>query len=97
MSDVKASLVIPTVHNNGTSGQELLDQALEAAQALRKAQESLEGASPNARDYYTQGNLVFAAAQQHHKVRILRVQEIIDELMQIAESIQSQLDAKERK
>jgi len=49
------SLTVPTVHLNGTSREELLRQLQDAWQAVFQARDALAKASPNARDYYPQG------------------------------------------
>lgn len=43
---------IPTVHMNGTSPEDLLEQLVRAHQAVAGALEALDAASPNGRDYY---------------------------------------------
>ena len=45
-------MMVPTIHLNGTSHDELLRQILDAKEAIRKAVEALANAAPNMRDYY---------------------------------------------
>lgn len=46
---------VPTVHLNGTSKGELLDQAHRAARAVANAITAVMQAAPNGRDFYVQG------------------------------------------
>lgn len=89
-------LIKPTVHLNGTPGERLRDGYQVAAIAVLKAQDALQAAAPNARDYYVQGDSVYAKARAEHDERVMRLREIREELMALAESVQDQLDAKER-
>jgi hypothetical protein len=48
-------MLIPTVHLNGTSGEDLLDQYGSAVEAVREAIDAVCDTGPNARDYYVHG------------------------------------------
>ena len=78
---------IPTIHLNGTSKDELLDQTLTAADAINVAIRALVNASPNARDYYPQGNGAYGIARDEHLSRLNRLQDVLQELSDIAEDI----------
>jgi hypothetical protein len=80
------TLAIPTIHLNGTSRQELIDQLSDAAHALEQAIEQVCKAAPNSRDYYPQGNAAFGPAQDQHYDRIDRIRKVRDELIFIAEA-----------
>jgi hypothetical protein len=88
-------VLIPTVHMNGTAGEELRDQYAAAAEALRKALDAVCDAGPNARDYYVQGPDASLAAQREHEARVKTLKTMRDELAAIMEGVQDQLDAKE--
>lgn len=75
-----ASLTKPSVHINGTSANELMRQLQEAHRAGRKFVEALEDASPNARDYYPQGDSAFSAARKEHEARVQAVVSVMKEL-----------------
>lgn len=62
-------MTFPTVHLNGTSGDDLFRQVCEAGSALRRALAAMSEAAPNARDYYPQGDLAFRAAVREHDER----------------------------
>jgi hypothetical protein len=49
-----AMMPVPTVHLNGTSGEELMEQFRKVTDALRNAVAVLTENFPNARDYYVQ-------------------------------------------
>jgi len=87
--------VIPTVHLNGTSGQDLIDQNTNAWEAVRKAIDTLRAAAPNARDYYVKSPEAFSIAQRAHEYRVSALTAVRDQLASIVEGIQDQIDAKE--
>ncbi len=88
-------MLIPTVHLNGTPGERLRDQYMDAVEAVRKAVDAVCDAGPNARDYYVQGPDAGLAAQREHEARIKALKTVRDELASIAEGIQDQLDARD--
>ena len=70
----------PTIHNNGTSRQELLDQVLEAAHRIEDAISALAKAVPNGRDYYPQGPDAIKTAVAEHSERIAKLGEVLDDM-----------------
>jgi hypothetical protein len=72
---------------NGTSKQELLDQMCNAISALQAALEAMQGACPNGRDYYPQGNHATQEALRQHANRLHNVKAALDEINEIAETI----------
>lgn len=77
--DIK-KIQLPTIHLNGTSLSVLTEQTQNARKALRDAIEALQEASPNARDYYPQGDAVVFAVQREHEQRISKLNDILLEL-----------------
>lgn len=63
-------MLYPTVHTNGTSREELLQQALDASAALKMARAAMQAAAPHGRDYYVQGMDAYADARKEHEARI---------------------------
>jgi len=88
-------VLIPTVHMNGTAGEDLLDQYAGAVEAMREALDAVCEAGPNARDYYVQGPDAALAAQREHEVRVASLKRVRNDLAAIVEGIQDQIDAKE--
>ncbi len=88
-------MLIPTVHLNGTSGEDLLDQYGSAVEAVREAIDAVCDTGPNARDYYVQGADAALAAQREHETRVKALKTVRDELVAIMEGIQAQLDARD--
>ncbi len=88
-------MLIPTVHLNGTAGEDLLDQYGSAIEAVREAIDAVCDTGPNARDYYVQGPDAGLAAQREHKARVAALKRVRDELTAIAEGVQDQIDARE--
>ena len=80
-----AFLRMPTVHLNGSSKDDLINQYLSAAQAVFAAMESVDKAAPNARDYYPAGDHAFKEAAAEHRERAQALRRVYDELMAITE------------
>ena len=87
----------PTIHLNGTSGEELLGQMSEARAALLAAYRALQKAAPHERDYYVQGansegNSALSVAQYEHRERLRKLVEVDADLLEISMGIRDQLD-----
>lgn len=84
-------LVVPTIHINGTSEEELVRQYSNAVRFLQAGRDALAQTAPHARDYYIHKDKgVLAKATQQHEARMRKVKEVIDELTSIGESILKQ-------
>lgn len=83
-------MVTPTIHINGTSQRELLDQLEKGFLALLDAAEIMRQGAPHMRDYYVQenGDARFEQARRDHWDRIDRVVEVGRELQELALQIQ---------
>ena len=66
----KKALKVPTVHLNGTSGKVLYEQYIAVGRSLGLTLRAMEEASPNARDYYVQGEGAYAEAMKEHMARV---------------------------
>ncbi|HEU5463457.1 MAG TPA: hypothetical protein VFV82_04960 [Candidatus Binatia bacterium] len=77
----------PTIHMNGTSREELLDQLCKAGAALRDAMGALAEASPNGRDYYVQGDGAIRQALAEHAARREKLAEVLKEIEELAEHV----------
>lgn len=88
---------IPTVHLNGSSATELLRLNLNARHAVQQAIEDLQAASPNARDFYVQGDDAFPAAAREHKDRFKRLEAVLAEFNEIVDGISDQIDQREKR
>lgn len=80
-------LTKPSIHLNGTSGESLREGYEKAIAAVDAAIEAVAQASPNARDYYPQGNTAFGAADDEHVARMRRLQEVKAELAELYEHV----------
>ena len=80
-------VAIPTIHLNGTSRQELLEQLIEATMAVDVAIQRLSRACPNGRDYYPQGPNAIQEALKQHNSRMHNLTAVVAELREIAEAI----------
>lgn len=63
------SVILPTIHLNGTSAKSLTEDYTQARRAIQEAMNALQAVDFNARDYYVQGPAAWTAAvQQRHDV-----------------------------
>lgn len=76
------------VHLNGTSREVLLEQTLTAARAIQEALIALDGAAPNARDYYPMGDDAWRGAQREFEARRTKLKAVYDELLAMYEAIE---------
>ena len=81
---VRADLVRPTVHLNGTAAEVLTQQYVVAAQAVRDAMAAHAEAWPNGRDYYPQGPEAAQRAQDQAEERRSKLAEVLEELEELA-------------
>ena len=81
------SLMIPTIHLNGTSRESLTEGYEKAVEAMAAAIAAVGGTSPNARDFYPQGSDAFNQAAVQHQARMVRLREVEQELQQLHEAV----------
>jgi hypothetical protein len=77
---MSSSLMIPTVHLNGTSHGDLMEQLDEAIRGMVTAMALVQESAPNGRDYYVQGADATGKAQEQHIARLTKLREVRDEL-----------------
>ena len=82
--------MIPTVHLNGTSADELIEQLSAASNALNEAYRSLQDAAPNGRDYYPQGPDALTKAINEHMYRLSCIDAVKAEIDFLAEKVVDQ-------
>ena len=80
-------MIFPTIHLNGTSKQQLLDDYCDVSHALNAAIEKMIENGPNGRDYYPAGDQAFPQAIKEHYDRIEKLHAVKAEIDQIAEHI----------
>ncbi len=83
-------MTIPTIHLNGTSKDDLLEQWMGYASALRAAREALTKAQPNGRDYYVQSSDALREALNEHSDRARKIDSLIEEAEAMMEKIADQ-------
>lgn len=79
--DPTTKTILPVIHMNGTSKEELLEQRLDAVRALREVRARLATMHPNGRDYYPVDGLYQKAVEQHQR----RAQVVVDLMREIEE------------
>jgi hypothetical protein len=78
-------MMLPTIHLNGTSREQLFEGYMDALAAIEYALEAVKYAAPNGRDYYPQGPDAMAQAGDEHILRMKALDKIAAELRTIAE------------
>jgi hypothetical protein len=79
-------MMVPTVHLNGTSREELCLQLEDACDAVRVAITKLRAAWPHGRDYYPQGPDAHDRALGEYNSRLKRLKDVENELIVIWET-----------
>ena len=73
-------LIVPCIHMNGTSKQDLSDALEDAHDAIMDAISKLRKSAPNGRDYYVYDNAAYGIAAQQHYDRMKRLDSVQKEL-----------------
>jgi len=89
-------MMFPTIHLNGTSGDDLLSQTTDALIALADAIKALQSMGPHGRDYYVQGPRVIDAAMGEHLARIEKLEAVQDDVRAVSQAIYAQIIERER-
>jgi len=89
------TLTLPTIHLNGSHPNDLLEAQLAGMQACRALLDALP--NPNPRDYYPQGEGVFAAAVAQYDAQVVAVHEILAQLEAVAEYINDERDQRDQR
>lgn len=80
-------MMTPTIHMNGTSREDLLEENAVAVVSLQRAFSAVAKAAPNARDYHLQGGDAFGKALAEHDERLKKIDTVRLELVAIANAI----------
>jgi hypothetical protein len=81
-------MMLPTIHMNGTSREDLLRGYCDAIWTLVDAIEALGQTAPNGRDYYPQGPDACTVANQEHESRKRALMRVMSELQALAEHVE---------
>lgn len=79
MPDVSRNLVLPIIHPNGTSKDELLKLRGVVYHRLQDVTKALCAMGPNGRDYYPEPGRMDKAVEQHRR-RMKILGDLIDEI-----------------
>jgi len=88
-------MILPTIHTNGTSAEDLRDGYLDACRAVCVAMDAMRTIEFNARDYYPQGQDAWRQAEAEQRARYDALQTIANELHSVVEHCQNAIDEKE--
>lgn len=83
-------VIVPTLHLNGSSAEDLLEQLRDATAALDSALGKLALASPHGRDYYVQSDDAFSRALNEHTARVEALTKVRGEVATIARAVYAQ-------
>lgn len=78
-------MMLPTIHMNGTSRNDLFDGYMVAMAAVEAAIDALVRAAPHARDYYPQGPEAPSKANDEHIARLRALNTVARELTALAQ------------
>jgi hypothetical protein len=81
------TLMVPTVHMNGTARADLQQQLADAIDAVHATGKALAKACPNGRDYYPQGSGAINTALDQHEHRMGLLKEVVTELETMLEAV----------
>lgn len=81
----------PTINLNGSHGPALLEDVMNAHDAVGAAIAAAQKTSPNGRDYQTAPKGAFEAARAEHICRLTRLNDIVQEFEALAIAIQGQI------
>jgi len=77
----------PTVHLNGTSREALVEEYLEAIEAVNAATAAVGRITVNARDYYVQPLGNWDIARDQHEARLQALAKVHDDLCAILQEV----------
>lgn len=80
-------MMIPSIHLNGTSKSDLIEQQCDVRRAADALLDALRKAGPNGRDYYPQGTDALRKAQAEYAERYAAVTKIRDDAEVLALAI----------
>jgi len=81
---METTMVLPTIHSNGSSKDDLFDGYMAALAAMHAAIDAVIQTAPHGRDYYPQGDDALRQAMAEHRERLLRLQNIAADLTALA-------------
>jgi len=88
------NLVTPTIHSNGTDGNELLSSVQAITASLSHVQDAMRAAMPNGRDYYPQGSEAASEARTAFVERRTIIWEMLKEFEDLELAIYAQNEAR---
>jgi hypothetical protein len=84
----------PVINLNGTSAQNLIEEYKTAHTAVVDALEALRNVTINGRDFLKPQDFQMARGEQI--VRLEKLQEVANDLVELAQLVQNQIDARKR-
>lgn len=91
-----SDIVAPVLNLNGTPGERLIDDFLEAGQAINTAIKKVEDTAPNGRDYQTASTGQYEKAKAQHDSVLKALARMSKMYYDLAELVQDSLDERAR-
>ena len=83
-------IVHPTVHLNGTSREELIDQYSGIFTAIRATRQALQNSAPHSRDYPPHGFSSYPEAREQYQRWTKMLTDLEEEVMNVAVEVAEQ-------
>lgn len=90
----KPGLMVPFIHSNGTSGEELARLNIKVAESLQQVLDDLALATPHGRDFYHYEDGALGIAVDQWQSRVDKIKDVLAEQRQIVFHIQDILENK---
>ncbi len=88
MTTTRTTPIVPVIHGNGSSKQDLMERRSKAWDALDTAYQALKATGPNSRDY--NGGEHYEQACEQHQRRLKMLDDILDDLGCEMDAIEAQ-------
>lgn len=91
-----ANPTAPVINLNGTSANDLIEGYKAAYTAIQKAYEAVQQVTVHGRDFQTAPIGTYEKARAEQIVRLEKLQEVADDMTELARLVQQQVDARKR-
>jgi len=86
----------PVINLNGSSAQTLVEEYKAAYTAIRVAYEAVQQVTVHGRDFQTAPEGTYEKARAEQTARLTKLQEVEDDMAELARLVQQQVDARKR-
>lgn len=86
----------PVLNLNGTSAKNLIEEYKAAYTAIQAAYEAVQQVTVHGRDFQTAPEGTYEKARAEQLARLTKLQEVADDMAELARLVQEQVDARKR-